>query len=262
MYDFLIYALLAGLGLTLMTSPLGAFVVWRRMAYFGDTLAHAALLGVALGFILHMAEPLLAITLTCLFIGLLLMLLERRPQLARDSILGILSHSALALGVILVAMMPSFRADLYGYLFGDILSVSPQDLVVLYVAALAVLALLAFNWRNLISMVIHQELAKVEGVPVRKLQLLFVMMLAVVIAIAMKLLGVLLITAMLIIPPVAARPFSKTPEQMVGLGIIIGMIAVVLGLAGSWFLDMPAGPSIVVAASIQFALSQLVTKQT
>jgi len=261
MYDFLLYAVLAGVGLTLMTSSLGAFVVWRRMAYFGDTLAHAALLGVALGFMLHMAEPLIAITLTCLFFGFLLMLLERRPQLARDSILGILSHSALALGVILVASMPSFRADLFGYLFGDILAVSPKDLVVLYVAVIAVLILLALNWKNFIAMMIHQELAKVEGVPVEKLQLLFVVMLAIVIAIAMKLLGVLLITAMLIIPPVTARPFSKTPEQMVVMGTVVGVLSVLIGLAASWGLDTPAGPSIVVAASAQFAVSQVVARQ-
>lgn len=257
MYSFLIYAALAGLGICVATAPLGAFVVWRRMAYFGDTLSHAALLGVALGFLLQLANPIIAVVFVCLVIAGLLLLLEQHPQLASDSILGILSHASLALGVIVVASMPNFRGDLFGYLFGDILAIGPKDLYVLFGVVLVVVALLIRYWEQLLAMTIHEELAEVEGVHTHALKGLFVVMLALVIAVAMKLLGVLLITAMLIIPPVTARPFCKTPEQMVGLGMLASMSAVLLGLACSWALDTPASPSIVVIATIQFVLSQI-----
>lgn len=259
MYNFLIYATLAGLCITLVTAPLGSFVVWRRMSYFGDTLSHAALLGVALGFLLQLAQPIIAVVFVCLAIAGLLLILEHRPQLASDSILGMLSHASLALGVIVAASMPNFRGDLFGYLFGDILAVSPTDLMILSGTVMAVLALLIWNWQGLLAMTIHEELAEVEGVQTQRLKILFVVMLAVVIAISMKLLGVLLITAMLIIPPVTARPFSKTPEQMVGLSIIISMIAVLGGLASSWFFDTPAAPSIVVISTLGFVVSQFIS---
>lgn len=257
MYNFLIYATLAGIGITFVTAPLGSFVVWRRMAYFGDTLSHAALLGVALGFLLQLTQPIVAVVFVCLAIAGLLLILEHRPQLASDSILGMLSHASLALGVIVAASMPNFRGDLFGYLFGDILAVGPQDLMILSGTVAAVLGLLFWNWQGLLAMTIHEELAEVEGVRTQRLKILFVVMLAVVIAVSMKLLGVLLITAMLIIPPVTARPFCKTPEQMVGFSVIISMIAVLGGLASSWYFDTPASPSIVVVATILFVLSQM-----
>jgi zinc transport system permease protein len=261
MYNFLIYAALAGIGLTLVTAPLGTFVVWRRMAYFGDTLSHAALLGVALGFLFQLSHPVVAIVFTCLGIALLLLVLEHRPQLASDSILGILSPASLALGVIVVASMPNFRGDLFAYLFGDILAVGPQDLIVLGCVVVGALGILLRYWQQLLALTIHEELAAVEGVPVHALKTLFVVILAVVIAVAMKILGVLLITAMLIIPPVTARSLSKTPEQMVIIAIGVSIVSVMVGLASSWAFDTPAGPSIVVAATAQFALSQLLTQK-
>lgn len=261
MSNFLIFATLAGIGLSFVTAPLGAFVVWRRMAYFGDTLSHAALLGVALGFLFELSHPLVAIVFTCLAIAFLLLVLERRPQLASDSILGILSHASLALGVILVAFMPNFRGDLFGYLFGDILAVGPQDLMFLALVVTSVLALLVKYWQPLLALTIHEELAAVEGVQVHALKTLFVVILAVVIAVAMKILGVLLITAMLIIPPVTARAFSKTPEKMVLIATLVSILSVIGGLACSWAFDTPAGPSIVVAATVQFTLAQLAAQK-
>jgi zinc transport system permease protein len=258
MYNFLIFAALAGLCICFATAPLGSFVVWRRMAYFGDTLSHAALLGVALGILLQLAHPVIAVVVVCLAIAGLLLVLEHRPQLASDSILGILAHASLALGVILVALMPNFRGDLFGYLFGDILAVGLHDLMVLGITVTIVVLLLARNWQGLLAMTIHEELAQVEGVSTQALKALFVVMLAVVIAVAMKLLGVLLITAMLIIPPVTARPFCKTPEGMVIIALCVSMISVLGGLACSWAFDTPAAPSIVVVATVQFVLSQII----
>lgn len=257
MDDFLLRALAAGIGVVLVAAPLGVFVVWRRMAYFGDTLAHSALLGVALGFLLDINLN-LAIVVVALLIALLLLTLQNRKQLATDTLLGILAHSTLSVGLVVMAFQENVRVDLVGYLFGDILAVTTTDLMWVWGGGLAVLALLAFIWRQLLSITVHEELAQVEGVPVMRIRLTFMLMIALVIAISMKIVGVLLITSMMIIPAAAARRFSNTPEQMALVAALMGIVAVGLGLAASWFQDTPAGPSIVVGAALLFLFSQAV----
>lgn len=257
MDDFLLRALVAGVGVALVTAPLGVFVVWRRMAYFGDTLAHSALLGVALGFILSV-NPNLMVTLIAILTALLLILLQNRKQLAADTLLGILAHSALSFGLVAITFRESVRVDLMGYLFGDILTVSNTDLIWVGVGGLGVIAGLCLIWRPLLAITVHEELAQVEGVAVGRTRLSFMLLIALVIALSMKIVGVLLITAMMIIPAATARRFSRTPEQMALIAALIGSIAVVGGLAGSWQWDTPAGPSIVAAAATLFGATQLV----
>ena len=259
MDDFFLRALLAGLGVALVTAPLGCFIVWKRLAYFGDTLSHAALLGVALGLLLNIQIN-LAILVVAVASALILLLLQRGGDLGNDTLLGILAHSTLSIGLVVLAFAEDLRVDLMAYLFGDILAVGPLDLVWIWAAGAALLALLALIWRPLLASTVHADLANVEGVAVERTGLLFMLMIATVIAISMKIIGVLLITSMLIIPPATARRFSQSPEQMVVLAALIGCISVVLGLAASWHWDTPAGPSIVVAASLMFVISQLTGK--
>ncbi|MCU7907203.1 MAG: zinc ABC transporter permease subunit ZnuB, partial [Candidatus Thiodiazotropha sp. (ex Epidulcina cf. delphinae)] len=246
----------AGLGVALVAGPLGVFVVWRRMAYFGDTLAHSALLGVALGFLLginlNLSVVLLGIALALLLVGM-----SRNRQLSSDTQLGILAHSALSLGLVVMAFQTSVRVDLMGYLFGDILAVTATDLLWVWGGGLLALLVLLLIWHPLLSLTVHEELAQVEGVPVGAMRLVFMLLIALVIAVSMKIVGVLLITSMMIIPAAAARRFSRTPEQMAVTAAGMGALAVVLGLAGSWHWDTPAGPSVVVAAASLFGLSQL-----
>lgn len=257
MDDFLLRALIAGLGVALVTGPLGVFVVWRRMAYFGDTLAHSALLGVALGFLLGVSLNLSVIVLGIL-LALLLVGMSGNRQLSQDTQLGILAHSALSLGLVVMAFQTSVRVDLIGYLFGDILAVTVTDLLWVWGGGLLVLLVLIMIWRPLLSLTVHEELAQVEGVPVGRMRLIFMLLIALVIALSMKIVGVLLITSMMIIPAAAARRFSRTPEQMALMAAAVGSLSVVLGLAGSWQWDTPAGPSVVVAAAMLFGLTQLV----
>ena len=254
MDDFLVRAVLAGLGVAAVAAPLGVFVVWRRMAYFGDTMAHSALLGVALGVLLGINLD-FGIFVVCVATALLLLVLQRRWQLADDTLLGILSHGTLSLGVIAVTFLESLRLDLISYLFGDILAVSVADLAWIYGGGVVILAVLATIWRPLLASVVHEELARVEGVPVTAVRLVFMVLMAAVIAAAMKVVGVLLITALLIIPPAAARRLARTPEQMAALAAIAGCAAVCLGLWGSVTFDAPSGPAIVVAALALFAVS-------
>ena len=256
MPEFLVYALLAGLSLALVAGPLGAFVVWRRMAYFGDTLSHSALFGVAIGLLLDV-QPALAVVVSSLLLALLLVTLQQRQPLASDTVLGILAHSTLSLGLVTLSFMDSVRVDLMGYLFGDLLSVTGADLAGIMAGSALVLAGLLWLWRPLLAMTADEELARVAGVPVAGLRLALMVLMALVIGVAMKIVGVLLITSLLIIPAATAQRHARSPEQMVAVATLLGMIAVCTGLAMSWHLDTPAGPSIVVCAAACFIASLL-----
>ncbi len=259
--DFLVRAVFAGVGLALIAGPLGCFLVWRRMAYFGDTMAHSALLGVTLS-ILAGINIALGVFVVGVLVALALIMLERNHTLSTDALLGILSHSTLAIGLVMLALMPFIRIDLMGFLFGDILSVSRLDILVIYVLGAGVLAILALFWRPLLAATVSFDLAEAEGLNPRRSKLILMLLLAVVIAISMKLVGVLLITSLLIIPAATARRLSTSPEQMALIAALLGSIAVSGGLWGSLQFDTPSGPSIVVAALVVFTLSLLIRTRT
>jgi zinc transport system permease protein len=254
MADFLVYALIAGVSIAMIAGPLGCFVVWRRMSYFGDTLAHASLLGVAFA-ILFSIQLQLAIIVCCLVFAGLLLLLERRQILATDTLLGIIAHSTLAFGLLVLSISDRVQIDLSSFLFGDLLTVTRTDLMWI-VACCVMCALVLFRfWDQFLAITIHRELAIIEGLPVNRLYSLLVLLMALLIAVAMKIVGVLLITSLLIIPAAAARRFSTTPEQMAAGAAGIGVVAVSAGLAMSYLWDTPAGPSIVVSAFVLFMLA-------
>ena len=254
MDDFFTRALLGGVGVALIAGPMGCIVVWRRMAYFGAALAHAALLGVALGFLLDINLT-LGVLAVCLALALGLSMLEGRLSLSNDTLLGIMAHSMLALGLITLAMMQALRVDLLGYLFGDVLAISTDEVVLIFAVALICLVLMGLHWRSLIALTVDAEIATVEDIKVRQVRLAFVLLLATVIAIGMKIVGILLIVSLLIIPPAVARAISRTPEQMAVNAALIGVGAVIMGLLGSLSWDLPAGPAIVVVASMAFLLA-------
>ncbi len=260
MPDFLLLALLAGMAVAVVAGPLGSFAVWRRMAYFGDTLAHSALLGVTFGVLLDINLN-LAVALGCLLLALILVALQHNRFLATDTLLGILSHSTLALGLVCVSFFSESRIDLLAYLFGDILAVSLTDVISVWVIAIAVLGALIWLWRPLLAITVHEDLAQVEGVPVAKVRTALMLLMALVIAIAMKVVGVLLITALLIIPAAASRRLANTPEQMALIAGLLGALAVVAGLAASYWWDSPAGPAIVLSATLFFSLTLLKKQQ-
>jgi zinc transport system permease protein len=252
--DFFTRAILAGMGVALVAGPLGCFIVWRRLAYFGDTLSHAALLGVALAFLFEINIT-LAVFGVSACVSIALLLLQRRGTLSSDALLGLLAHSALALGLVALAFMTWIRMDLMGFLFGDILAVSKLDIAIIWLGGAVVLGILTLIWRPLFAATINRELAEAEGMNPERVNIIFMLLMAAVIAISMKIVGVLLITAMLIIPAATARRFSSGPEQMALLAAVIGSAAVIGGLFGSLEWDTPAGPSIVVAALFLFILS-------
>lgn len=249
--DFVLYATLAGLGVALAAGPLGCFVVWRRMAYFGDAMAHSALLGVALG----LAGD-LPVMLTVAGVGValsgFLTLLARQRQVAADTLLGLFAHGALAAGLIVLSLMGNTGIDLHAWLFGDILAVGRDDLWLIWGGAAVVLTALAVLWRTLLAATVSPEMARAEGLPVALAEALFLLLLALVVAATIKVVGAILTTALLIMPAAAARRFTRTPEAMAGLAAAIGALAVVAGLGASLAWDAPAGPSIVAAAACLF----------
>lgn len=257
--DFALRALLGGVAVALAAGPLGSFIVWRRMAYFGDALAHSALLGIALGFVLAI-EPVLGVLATCSAMAFAFVFLQEQRRFAADTLLGLLAHSALALGLVVLSLMENFRVDLLGYLFGDILSISKTDVAMIYAGVAGILAVLAVIWRRLLAVTVNAELAQAEGIDPLVVRLVFTLLLAVVIAISMRIVGILLITSLLLIPAATARPFATTPERMALYASLAGMMSVVAGLAGSFGFDTPAGPSIVVAALVLFLAAQIASR--
>ncbi len=254
--DFFIRAMLAGIGLALITGPIGCFIVWRRMAYFGDTMAHSALLGVGLAMLFDL-NIMVSVFLIAFSIAMLLVVLQKRHSLSADSLLGILSHATLAFGLVLVAFMTWIRFDLMSLLFGDILAVSVSDLIAIYAGGALILASLIKLWRPLLAATISEDIAQAEGLQPELHRTLFMILLALLIAIAMKIVGILLITALLIIPAATARRFALSPEQMAIYAAFIGACSVIAGLFGSLNYDTPSGPSIVVASVVFFVISLL-----
>ena len=256
MIEFLLPSILAGLGIAVIAGPLGSFVVWRKMAYFGDTLAHASLLGLALGFLLDI-NLYLALVVCSIMIAVVLVFLQKRPVVGTDTLLGILAHSALSLGLVAVSFLDTVRIDLMSYLFGDLLSVSPDDLWFIYGGVIVISLLLWAFWQPLLATTASEELAAVGGVNIHFMRLLLMLLVGVVIAVGMKFVGALIITSLMIIPAATARRYAATPEQMVVIASGLGMVSVLMGIFLSWHYDTPAGPSVVLSATTLFMLSQL-----
>ncbi len=255
--DFVVRAILGGIGVALVASPLGCFIVWRRMAYFGDSLAHSALLGIALGVLLSV-DLTIGIFAVCALFAVTIVLLQEQRHFATDTLLGLFAHSALALGLVVVSFMETLRIDLMAYLFGDILSVGRDDLMWIYGGGALVLAGLAGLWRRMLAVTVHEELARAEGINALAVRLGFTLLLATTIAIAMKIVGILLVTSLMIIPAATARRFAGTPERMALVAALIGAAAVGGGVLGSLEFDTPSGPSVVVAALALFLAGQAV----
>ncbi len=259
MDDFLIRAALAGLGVALAAGPLGCFVVWRRMAYFGEATSHAAILGVALalGFSISIFAGTLAVAL---IMAISVSALAGRG-LAMDTTLGVMAHAALAFGLVAVSFLPGVRVDLSAYLFGDILAVSNTDLLVIWCGVLAVEGVLFWRWSALVTATLNEELAQASGIDPARERLVLTIALAIVVAVAIKVVGALLIVAMLVIPAAAARGLARSPEGMAALSVGAGAIAALAGLGASLRFDTPAGPSIVSVAAVLFALSLLAPRR-
>ena len=252
--DFFTRALIAGVGIAIIAGPLGCLVIWRRLSYFGDTLSHSALLGVTLAYAFSMNIT-LSVFIISSVVAILLINLQKRTKLAGDSLLGLLAHSTLAIGLVLIGFLSSIRFDLMGLLFGDILAVTTDDIALVWIGGIIILGILYFIWKSLFSTTVNYDLAAAEGMKPEISNLIFTLLLAAVIALSIKMIGALLITGLLLIPAAIARNLSNSPKQMIIIAILAGIASVVLGLFTSLELNTSSGPSIVVVSLALFILS-------
>ena len=258
--DFFIRALVAGLGVALVTGPLGCFIIWRRLSFFGDTLAHSALLGVTLAFSFDINIA-FSVFIISSAIALILLKLQKTTNLPGDALLGLLAHSSLAVGLVVIGFLSFIRFDIMGLLFGDILAVTENDLIIIWVGGAIILFVLKLIWKPLFASTVNYELAEAEGMKPERVNAIFTILMAAIIAISIKMVGLLLITGMLIIPAAMARNISNNPKQMVLFSIIGGLLSVVMGLFGSLQINSPSGPSIITAGLILFILSLIKIKR-
>ncbi len=250
---FLLRAFAAGIGIVITAGVMGCFVVWRRMAYFGDSLAHSSLLGIALGLVTGINLN-LSVIIICTIFAAILVWLQQKKILATDTLLGILAHGALSIGIVVISLLDRQRIDIYSYLFGDILTVTPTDLAWIYGGGAFVLFMLIVNWSSLVIMTINEDLAKAEGVKTFFSHLLFMLMMTIFVALSIRIVGILLITSMLIIPAATARQLATSPKSMAIISSILGIFAVIIGLSMSIYYDLPSGPAIVASSTTLFAL--------
>ena len=259
--DFFIRALVAGIGVAIVTGPLGCFVVWRRLSYFGDTLAHSALLGVTIAYSFQFNIA-ISVFLISSLIALILIKLQKRTNLPGDALLGLLAHSSLAGGLVVIGFLTFIRFDIMGLLFGDILAVNVTDLLIIWFGGGLILLVLKIIWKPLFASTVNYELAEAEGLNPDRAKAIFTILMAALIAISIKMVGLLLITGMLIIPAAMARNLSDSPFKMVLFSIIGGLLSVLIGLFSSLEFNTPSGPSIIAAALFLFILSLFRIKQS
>ena len=249
---FILRAIIAGIGVAIIAGAIGCFVVWRKMAYFGDSLAHSALLGVALGLVLGISTNLGTIIICSIF-AIVLIWLQQKKILATDTLLGILAHSALSVGMVTLSLLER-SVDLHSYLFGDILAVNSLEIYYILFGGFFVLIFLYFNWSSFVLMTIDEKLARAEGINVVINQLLIMLLMTIVVAVSFKIVGLLLITSLLIIPAASARQLAHSPELMAVVSSVLAVFSVILGILGSIYFDPPSGPSIVVMSALIFVI--------
>tara|TARA_B100000003_G_scaffold208444_1_gene228756 strand:- start:289 stop:1089 length:801 start_codon:yes stop_codon:yes gene_type:complete len=259
--DFFIRALIAGIGIALVTGPIGCFIIWRRLSFFGDTLSHSALLGVTIGFFFDINVA-FSVFLISSAIALMLLKLQKTTKLPGDALLGLLAHSSLAVGLVVISFLSSIRFDIMGLLFGDILAVNEIDLLIIWLGGALILLILKIIWKPLFASTVNNELAEAEGMNPERANAIFTILLAAIIAISIKIVGLLLITGMLIMPAAMSRNISNNPQQMVKLSVVGGLLSVLIGLFSSLQFNSPSGPSIITAALVLFSFTLIKIKRT
>ena len=258
--DFATRALIGGLGIALSTGLLGCFIVWKKMSYLGDSLAHSSLLGIVIGIALNI-NPMLSITLYGLFFAISLMLLQRSKLLATDTLIGVLGHASLAIGIVSISLSSLNTVSLHSYLLGDILTITQTELLYIYGGAMLIWGLVILFWSPLLLSTVSEDLAQAERLKTFWLNALMILLIAILVAFSIRIIGILLMTALLIIPAATARHLSKTPESMVFFSVILSLLSIVLGIVSSFYIDVPTGPAIVTIAVIQFAVILMVHSQ-
>jgi len=257
---FMQRALLAALFLGPLCAFMGVFVTARRMAFFSDTISHAALTGVALGFWFGLADPTWPMIFVSLLVALAIMWLRENTDLLSDTIMALLLSSSVAVGVIILSLLKGFRGELHSYLFGEILAIGPQEVWMAAGMFVAVGFALLWQLSSLTLLTAHEDMAQVCGVPVRRFNYLFVIVLTFAVALTIRLLGIILVTALIVIPAAAARSVCRNLRQQIVCSLGFGLIGSLGGTLLSYQLDVPCGPAIVLTCVVLFLGSLVVAR--
>jgi len=260
MDDFIYRAIIASIGVSLIAGSLGCFVIWKRLSYFSDSISHSALLGVALGLATGLGINLGLVIVGGLF-AILIVVLQQKEFWSSDAVLGIFSHLSLSLGIVVLGIIGNQNTDYFAYLFGDILSITSKDLYWIFSVLIVVVTILVFNWKKLLLLTLNEELAKAEGINKLYYDLLFMFLIALAVSVSVQIVGVLLITSLLIIPPAISRVISNSPVTMILASMIVSIFSVLLGLYLSIDFDLATGPTIVITLGALFFIAQFLPKK-
>jgi ABC-type Mn2+/Zn2+ transport system permease subunit len=255
---FMQRALVAALILSPLCALLGVFMTARRMSFFSDTVAHGALAGIALGFLWGATDPTLSMLIFSLGIAGAILWLKDNTDLLTDTIMALLMSGSVSLGIIILSMLKGYRGEIHRLLFGDILAINETQLIMAAVL-LVVEGGAFFYWINPLALITaHEEMAHVCGIRVKTMNFIFVLMLTVTVAVSIRLIGILLVTSLLVIPSASARNVSRNLRQQIILSALFGLIGGATGTMMSYQLDIPCGPTIVMAGIILFILSLII----
>ena len=260
MDDFIYRAIIASIGVSLIAGSLGCFVIWKRLSYFSDSISHSALLGVALGLATGLGINLGLVIVGGLF-AVLIVVLQQKEFWSSDAVLGIFSHLSLSLGIVVLGIIGNQNTDYFAYLFGDILSITSKDLYWIFSVLIVVVTILVFNWKKLLLLTLNEELAKAEGINKLYYDLLFMFLIALAVSVSVQIVGVLLITSLLIIPPAISRVISNSPVTMILASVVVSIFSVLLGLYLSIDFDLATGPTIVITLGALFFIAQFLPKK-
>ena len=255
-YSFMQRALIASVMVGILCPFVGNFVVLRRMSFFSDAISHAAFAGIAAGILLGIDLSLSSLAVA-IIIAFVVAFLSEKTALSHDTIIGIAFSGAIAIGMLIIGMLEGYRTDVFTFLFGDILSITRKDLLLIFIiGTLTIITLLTFL-KPFLQITFNRELAKVEGINVRFFEYLLFSIIAIVVTISLKIIGIILVTSLLIIPAAAAKNLASSMKRLFILSCFFGVISGIVGLAGSVYLNTASGPTIVLISIALFFLTML-----
>ena len=250
-YGFIQRALLAGVISGALLAILGVYVSLRKMAFFSEGIAHASLAGVAIGILLQ-GEPMIWATIYSILFATAIYYLEKKTRLSADSLIGILFTSSLALGVLLINLKSGYQPDLLSYLFGNILTIRAFDLIAIAIIATLTATILFAKQKQFLLLALNKEMAAVAGLNTELLSYAMYVLLALAVVLGIKVLGIVLVSALLIIPTATAKLFSSNVKSLFTMSVVYAEIAVMIGLAASFLLDLPSGSCIILTGTAIF----------
>ncbi|GAB4411105.1 MAG: metal ABC transporter permease [Thermodesulfovibrionales bacterium] len=253
-YGFMQRAFIAGTAMALFTGIISVFIVLRRVSFLGSGISHAAFGGVAIGFLAGI-NPLLTALIYCIAVAFAIEVISARGKLAEDTAIGIFFSGSMAMGVVLIGLSKSYTVDLFGYLFGSILAISKEEACMTVIMAAAVIAIFAIIMKDLLFITFNEELAIVNGIPVRFIKALFLISMAIAIVIGIKVVGIILISALLVIPGATAKLLTRRFHSMLALSALIAVTSTISGLTVSYVYDLAPGGTIVIMLSLFFAIA-------